>query len=530
MIAVSGPTANPNALLRRSRQLLMRSAVLAAIALAPVAATAQSKATCSTYNAGNEPSATFRGGDKIIIRGSGFGPGSPVLVSLQQETRNIEIGRPSANDLGAFTLGDAVVPETVIDGKAAIRALDARGSATCAVTLRAGAGAEKGGLNGLFVVWGLLLAAFAVLLGILTYRRWKAERLREAFDRLAWRDQFDVRTPQRAGPQSREAFREASEPGPVFTSRAPDDAASALSSHGEKVSHEDFLARLQPAGRAYGSMSNQEPARFSLDEIDEIDEPSPFAADAEPVEPEPVEPEPILFDEEEPAYFSRAWLEFEEDDAEPTPALERPSHEALERPSREALEPPSREELEPPAEAELSAAPVPGRPATPEHAETESEWEPPLLAIPIERGPSDEEFFEPEADPWSAFRPEADAPELSPEPARETTRDDDRSASTAPVADVEWERAPAPAPGSPMPSNEARPARGRPRLRPPRRAEETPDAVPGKPLPTPPLERENAQSSPPRLPVGWDGGRLRARRHASDAIERLRREVRFWKR
>jgi hypothetical protein len=154
------------------------------LALAPGAFAQSATATCTTYDSSNAPSSAFKGGDGIVVRGTGFGPSSLVLVSLQQGTRTVELARVGANDLGAFTLTGGVIPETVASGKAAIRAIDARGSATCPVTLTAGAGAEKSGMGGLYAVWGLLLAAFGAFLAVLTYRRWKTERLSEAVDRL----------------------------------------------------------------------------------------------------------------------------------------------------------------------------------------------------------------------------------------------------------------------------------------------------------------------------------------------------------
>ena len=150
--------------------------------------------TCNTFDVNNVPTSAFRGGDKIVVRGTGFGPNSLVIVNLQQGTRTVDLARVNANDLGAFVLDDATIPATVIAGDAAIRALDARGSATCPVTLAASE-EDKSSLRGLFLVWGSLLGAFAAVLALLTYRRWKAERLRDAVDSLAWREQYEARAP-----------------------------------------------------------------------------------------------------------------------------------------------------------------------------------------------------------------------------------------------------------------------------------------------------------------------------------------------
>jgi hypothetical protein len=151
-------------------------------------------ATCNTFDANNTPTTAFSGGEKIIVRGTGFAANSIVLVNLLQGNRTIELERARANDLGAFEVASGTVPSSVSDGDAAIRALDARGSATCGLTLTAGEGSDESSLGGLFWVWGLGLALFGGVLALLTYRRWKAERLREAVDSLAWREQSEERT------------------------------------------------------------------------------------------------------------------------------------------------------------------------------------------------------------------------------------------------------------------------------------------------------------------------------------------------
>lgn len=177
----------------RARYGAILVAALLGLGLARAALAA---ASCTTYDAQSLPTSTFRGGEKIIVKGTGFGPNARVLVSLQQGTRTIELTGADANDLGAFTVTDAAIPRTVADGEAAIRAIDARGSATCPITLEAAA-EEETGLSGVFWIWGGLLAVFAIVLGALTYRRWKTERLKEAVDSLAWREQFDARNDER---------------------------------------------------------------------------------------------------------------------------------------------------------------------------------------------------------------------------------------------------------------------------------------------------------------------------------------------
>ena len=170
-------------------------ACAAMFAYAGSAGAQTSAATCSTFNATNEPASRFDAGDEIIVRGTGFGAKSLVFVRFEQGARTAELARADANDLGAFTSPKAKIPGAIVDGAASIIALDARGSATCEITVIQAAADEDGDLGGLYLVWGSALAIFGVILAVLTYRRWKAERLREAMDRIGRRD----RSPGRPG-------------------------------------------------------------------------------------------------------------------------------------------------------------------------------------------------------------------------------------------------------------------------------------------------------------------------------------------
>ena len=188
----------------------------------PAGAQPVAGATCATFNAASEPSSRFEPGDAITVRGTGFGAKSLVLVSFQQGTRTVELARATANDLGAFRASNAQIPSSVIGGKASIRALDARGSAICTIRVIGGT-EQEGGLGALYVVWGSLLAAFGVFLAALTYRRWKADRLRDAMDALARRDgtgeSDDTREPQRHLVRETASARSAISDAPPFVPR-----------------------------------------------------------------------------------------------------------------------------------------------------------------------------------------------------------------------------------------------------------------------------------------------------------------------
>ena len=154
--------------------------ILVAIVMPTSASAQQSSATCSTFNGGNEPTTSFRAGDPIVVRGTGFGSSSAVLVSIQQDTTNAALGRASATDLGGFSLPATTIPDTVQSGPAVVRAIDARGSATCSISITGAAATTSGGMRLLYIVWGSALAIFGVFLAVLTYRRWKTQRLRDA--------------------------------------------------------------------------------------------------------------------------------------------------------------------------------------------------------------------------------------------------------------------------------------------------------------------------------------------------------------
>lgn len=192
---------------KRATGLLVAASFAAAVPLARAwAQSPQPRSTCSTFAASNEPSSVFDAGEEVIVRGTGFGAGSLVFVRFEQGERSAELGRVETNDLGAFAAPAAAIPNDVVEGNASISVLDARASATCAITVREAAASQGGGTNILFVIWGALLAIFAVVLAVLTYRRWKSERLREAMGRIGGR------SPETAGDAAADAAEPAGRP------------------------------------------------------------------------------------------------------------------------------------------------------------------------------------------------------------------------------------------------------------------------------------------------------------------------------
>jgi hypothetical protein len=262
---------------------------------APVAGAQTGKPACSTFNEQNEPSPTFDAGEKVIVRGTGFGAKSLVFVRFEQGTRNAELVRPTANDLGAFTTQATAFPADVIDGPATIRALDARGAATCDVTMRGGSSGDEGGLGGLYLVWGAALALFAVILGVLTYRRYKAERLNAAMDKLSFTapakakatsDAWELDAWEQEAASARQA------PAPVPPGSADVRAWGRSDESGADATDEDDVEWFDPEA---DPASVKDP-RIHVFETDEPLEPEP-----EP-EPEPEQgPEPEPEPEPEPA-------------------------------------------------------------------------------------------------------------------------------------------------------------------------------------------------------------------------------------
>jgi hypothetical protein len=151
-------------------------------------------AECHTYDERSEPSSTFRVGDPIVIGGTGFDAEALVLIDLEQGKRETELARIVANDIGAFTT-TATVPDSAAVGKAVVQALDARGSARCPITLLGAGSRDESHLGKVYLVWGAGLAVFAALLGLISYRGWKSERLQEAVERLGWRSTSELAQP-----------------------------------------------------------------------------------------------------------------------------------------------------------------------------------------------------------------------------------------------------------------------------------------------------------------------------------------------
>jgi hypothetical protein len=452
----------------------------------------QAAASCATFDADNIPTTAFRGGDEIVVRGTGFGPNSIVIVNLQQGTRTIDLARVSANDLGAFRLDDGIIPESVIAGEAAIRALDARGSATCPLTLSPGKEKESS-LGGLFLVWGVLLVVFAGVLVMLTYRRWKAEQLREAVDSLAWREQYEERVTAKRGavvPGARD-----------IASITDDDLAPEdlplrrILDRPASLGIDEPIAELDRADERYAPPPR--PAPISIDALTRFQR-----SDEDDAAP-PISRREAFFDDDDDLYAIGAPRPFDDrftvsDDGVPLPPVREDDRRAM------ASRPPR--------------APEP----VPEIA-TSGEPEDDAFARALREFLDEEDL-------------EFDVPELDADGELDTGADPG-PAPVRLVADaIDDDEAPAPR----VPAVELGTVADRSILDTDPFLTEPSSGPARTPEPEPPTERsgrapepalpEPAPSEPPVLPVGWDGGRLRPHRSASDAITRLRREVRSWRR
>jgi len=167
------------------RAFLITSLVVAA--LCGLVDLARAAPTCTTFDERNQPTRTFRGGDGIIVRGTGFGTQTPAVVSFRQGVRTAELARVRTTDLGAFSSPESTkIPATTERGPGSIVVVDGALSATCDITLAGSAEADEGSSSPtlLYIVWGLVLAVFA---GFFLYIG-AAELLPEAHrsDRSRW--------------------------------------------------------------------------------------------------------------------------------------------------------------------------------------------------------------------------------------------------------------------------------------------------------------------------------------------------------
>ncbi|MEX0874309.1 MAG: hypothetical protein WD646_13295 [Actinomycetota bacterium] len=168
--------------------------VLVIAALGGLVSVARAEPTCTTFDDRNQPAKTFRGGDGIIVRGTGFGTQSTAVVSFRQGVRTAELARVNTTDLGAFsTLDSTKIPATTERGPGSIVVVDGPLSATCDITLAGSAAPDEDSSSptALYIVWGLVLAVVAGFLVFVTLRRWQAARLKRAMAELAAKPESD---------------------------------------------------------------------------------------------------------------------------------------------------------------------------------------------------------------------------------------------------------------------------------------------------------------------------------------------------
>lgn len=388
--------------------------------------------SCNTFDGNNTPTNAFRGGDTIIVRGTGFTANTLVLVNLLHGGQTTQLSRVRANDLGAFAMTDAAVPADVSDGAAAIKAEDARSSATCDVTLTAGEG-KDGSLGGVFLIWGIVLALFGGVLGLFTYRRWKADRLREAVDSLAWREQYEARSSDgdREPVAVGAAAWSARSPAPTMDPPAPpprDEQRPSWVTDGPRPSWarptdlEERSLEEPSWTRASASASDGGPGAWE----------PPGAGSAEEFDPD--EPAYQSWDRPAtPAFSSSSWqLDDEDDDLSPLGAP-RPFDDRF---AADDDEPPAAESrgfsLEPPP-AERGDEPSAYRPAMRDES-AEDASEPPFASRPAPERPAPERAGERPAMPSApSWEPEPSPDRVEPWVARAPDTDPLDGPSRAPV-------------------------------------------------------------------------------------------------
>ncbi len=148
--------------------------------------------SCATYDRELQPSGSFRPGDEVTVRGSGFPAGSLVLVSFRQLPFEAEMGRFKASDLGEFTSEPRIIriPAEGVKGQAAVVTSTESGhSATCELALAAApvsarrtakpVAEDEGNeyLSWWLIMWATLVAVIGGALALIRYRRWVGERL-----------------------------------------------------------------------------------------------------------------------------------------------------------------------------------------------------------------------------------------------------------------------------------------------------------------------------------------------------------------
>jgi hypothetical protein len=150
----------------------------------PTAPPTASAPACHTVDAFGQPATLFAPGDKVIVKGEGFGQVTAIRVTFVQGTRTLPVVVTLSDELGVFSAdrGDPRIPSTAAPGPASMHAFSASRVATCAVQVMAAAGGSatpkpRKPKSLLVTAWWVVLAVFGLFLLVVLIRRWRARRL-----------------------------------------------------------------------------------------------------------------------------------------------------------------------------------------------------------------------------------------------------------------------------------------------------------------------------------------------------------------
>jgi hypothetical protein len=151
----------------------------------PTAPPTASAPSCQTVDASGQPATLFGPGDRVVVKGEGFGLVSALRITFVQGTRTLSVGVAYSDELGVFSTNsaDTKIPDTAQPGPASIHAFSTSKVATCAVQVMAAAGGSAAApkphkkRSWLIVLWVALLVVFGLFLIVVLVRRWRAKRL-----------------------------------------------------------------------------------------------------------------------------------------------------------------------------------------------------------------------------------------------------------------------------------------------------------------------------------------------------------------
>ncbi len=151
----------------------------------PTAPPTASAPSCNTVDASGQPATLFGPGDRVVVKGEGFGLVSALRITFVQGTRTLPVGVAYSDELGVFSTDAAgtKIPDTAQPGPASIHAFSTSKVATCAVQVMAAAGGSAAAPKPhkkrslIVLLWWVLLGVFGLFLIVVLVRRWRAKRL-----------------------------------------------------------------------------------------------------------------------------------------------------------------------------------------------------------------------------------------------------------------------------------------------------------------------------------------------------------------